>query len=261
MLTNYHTHCVRCAHAEGSVEDYVQEAIRKGFDILGMSDHVPYPHYDYGYRMQMAEIWDYIQEVREAQEKYGSRVRVLLGFESEYMCSQRGYYEELLTDYGAEYLVLGQHFFDFGGKWKSAFAIRDTRDCVTYAESIREALATGYYSLLAHPDVVGVNLLPWDENMEKMTDIILESAVRYNVPLEVNANGVRRGLVPDGQGGHFMYPIDSFWRKAAEAHVPTVVSSDCHAPYLLYDGDVERCRAIAAAWKLNVVDEIELRHP
>ena len=27
MLTNYHTHCDLCKHAEGSVEVYVQQAI------------------------------------------------------------------------------------------------------------------------------------------------------------------------------------------------------------------------------------------
>ena len=99
MLTNYHTHCFRCQHAEGSVEDYVTEAITRQFDKLGMSDHVPYPHYDYGLRMPMSEIWDYIYEVREAQEKYKDRIQVLLGFESEYLCTQRAYYEELLTDW------------------------------------------------------------------------------------------------------------------------------------------------------------------
>ena len=85
MLTNYHTHCDLCKHAEGNVEDYVKQAVKDGFDVLGMSDHVPYPDYDYGYRMEFAEIWDYICDVRDAQKKYGGRLRILLGFESEYM--------------------------------------------------------------------------------------------------------------------------------------------------------------------------------
>ena len=89
MLTNYHTHTFRCQHANGTVEDYVREAIAKGFDILGMSDHVPYPHYEFGYRMPMAEIWDYIYEVEDAQKKYGKQLQILLGFESEYLCAKR----------------------------------------------------------------------------------------------------------------------------------------------------------------------------
>lgn len=257
MLTNYHTHCFRCQHAEGTVEDYVREAIDKGFDILGMSDHVPYPHYDYGLRMQMAEIWDYIYEVEDARKKYGKQLQILLGFESEYLCSQRKYYEELLEDYQVEYLVLGQHFFDYGGKFQSSFFLKETGDCVRYAKSVAEALSTGYYSLLAHPDIVGVNRLRWDRNMDEMTDIIIEAAVQYDIPLEINANGIRRGLYTDNDlGVHYMYPHFKFWEKAAEAKVPTVISSDCHSPRLLYDDDVRRARQFAEEMRLNILEEI-----
>ena len=75
MLTNYHTHCELCRHAEGTVEDYVKQAITEGFDVLGMSDHLPYPDYDFGYRMEFAEIWDYITDVRDAQKKYGDKLK------------------------------------------------------------------------------------------------------------------------------------------------------------------------------------------
>ena len=261
MLTNYHTHCFRCQHAEGSVEDYVTEAITRQFDKLGMSDHVPYPHYDYGLRMPMSEIWDYIYEVREAQEKYKDRIQVLLGFESEYLCTQRAYYEELLTEYGVDYLILGQHFFDYGGQFRSAFAISDTAYCVTYAKSVREGLGTGYYSLLAHPDIVGVNRLPWDRNMEEMTDIIVESAVRYDIPLEINANGIRRGTVTDSLGEHYMYPHYKFWEKAAEAGAKVVVSADCHSPHLLDNDEVHQAKAIAKSWGLRLIDDIDIRNP
>ncbi len=259
MLTNYHTHCFRCQHAQGTVEDYVKQAISQQFDILGMSDHVPYPHHDYGLRMEMAEIWDYIYEVEDAQKRYGSKLKILLGFESEYLCSQRAYYEELLRDYQVEYLIMGQHFFDYGGSFKSSFAIRDTADCVRYAKSVAEGLATGYYSLLAHPDIVGVNRLHWDRNMDEMTDIILEAAVRCDVPLEINANGIRRGLIEDELGLHYLYPHFKFWEKAAAAKIPAVISSDCHAPHLLLDDDVVRTRRFAEELGVNVIDEIAIR--
>ena len=258
MLTNYHTHCERCKHAEGSVEVYVQQAIIDGFDVLGMSDHVPYPDYDYGYRMDFAEIRDYISDVREAREKYGKRIKVLLGFESEYLCEYRRYYEELLNDYGAEYLVLGQHFYDISGYWNSSYNIDNTAECITYARSISEALDTGYFSLLAHPDIVGVNDLEWDSNMDKMADIIIESAVRNGIPMEINANGIRRGFIIDSLGMHYRYPHFKFWEKVAESGAEVIISSDCHSPTLLNDCDVEKCREIARNWNLNVVDHLSL---
>lgn len=259
MLTNYHTHCDLCKHAEGNVEDYVKQAVKDGFDLLGMSDHVPYPDYDYGYRMEFAEIWDYICDVRDAQKKYGGRLRILLGFESEYMREYRGYYEELLDEYGVEYLILGQHFYDIKGYWNSAYNISDTAECVTYARSVSEGLDTGYYSLLAHPDIVGVNRLEWDRNMDEMSDIIINSAVKNGIPLEINANGVRRGTYVDSLGTHFTYPHFRFWEKVAGSGAGVVISADCHNPALLNDGDVEKCRELAKIWGLNVIDEIKVR--
>ncbi len=38
---NYHTHTSRCGHAGGSDEEYVQAAIKAGYQILGFSDHAP----------------------------------------------------------------------------------------------------------------------------------------------------------------------------------------------------------------------------
>ena len=173
------------------------------------------------------------------------------------MRGYRGYYEELLDGYGVEYLVLGQHFYDISGHWQGAYGISDTAECVNYARSLSEGLDTGYYSLLAHPDIVGVNQLPWDKNMDKMTDIIVESAVKNDIPLEINANGVRRGYVEDGLGMHYMYPHFKFWEKVAEAKARVVISADCHNPSLLNDSDVQKCREIAKNWNLNVIDAID----
>ena len=259
MLTNYHTHCQRCKHAEGSVKDYVMQAIRDGFDILGMSDHLPYPNYDYGYRMDFAELWDYIYDVREAQEEFGDKLRLLLGFECEYMREYRRYYEELLTDYGAEYLVLGQHFYDIDGHWQSVHCIDNTTECLAYARSIREGLETGWYSLLAHPDFVGLNCLPWDRNMDEMTDMIIDSAVKNDVPLEINANGVRRGIVRDSEGEHYGYTHFRFWEKVAGSGAKVVISADCHNPALLNDSDVQKCRDIAKNWGLDVIEELKVK--
>ena len=39
MRVNYHTHTVRCGHAKGTEEEYVQAAIAGGVEILGISEH------------------------------------------------------------------------------------------------------------------------------------------------------------------------------------------------------------------------------
>ena len=42
MKTNFHTHTARCCHASGRDEEYVQSAIRGGYQILGFADHSPW---------------------------------------------------------------------------------------------------------------------------------------------------------------------------------------------------------------------------
>ena len=44
MKANYHTHTFRCGHASGKDEDYVKAAVNRKFDVLGFSDHVPWPY-------------------------------------------------------------------------------------------------------------------------------------------------------------------------------------------------------------------------
>ncbi len=256
LLTNYHTHCQRCQHADGSEADYVDEAIRCGFDILGMSDHVPYPRNERELRMTFGEMKNYIWTVQELAELHRDEIKILVGFESEYLPECDKYYESLLVKYGAEYLVLGQHFFNTPDGEKNSFYLQNSEDCVWYAKSVAAAMGRGYYAFVAHPDVVCINCFKWDRNMDEMTDIIINASLQYDIPLEVNANGIRRGLVDDEDGQHFMYPHYKFWEKAAEAQTKTVVSADCHSPKLLYDEDVHKAWRIAHEWGLNIIDVI-----
>ena len=41
MQANYHTHTVRCNHAEGTEREYIEQAIARKVRTLGFSDHSP----------------------------------------------------------------------------------------------------------------------------------------------------------------------------------------------------------------------------
>ena len=53
--TNYHTHTKRCMHAEGTEADYVKAALDAGLDVLGFSDHGPFPDNRFDSRMPYAD--------------------------------------------------------------------------------------------------------------------------------------------------------------------------------------------------------------
>ena len=55
-ISNYHSHVALCGHAEGTVEDYVKEAIKHNFEEIGISDHAPIPVYFVGEKMHY-DLW------------------------------------------------------------------------------------------------------------------------------------------------------------------------------------------------------------
>ena len=42
MQANYHTHTRWCKHGTGEIEDYIEEAIRKGLTEIAITEHVPH---------------------------------------------------------------------------------------------------------------------------------------------------------------------------------------------------------------------------
>lgn len=80
------------------------------------------------------------------------------------------------------------------GKMKNIYEIENTLDFIDYANSIVSAMDSGFFKIVAHPDIFFVNDFLWDENCEKACDIIINGALERDFLLEFNANGLRRGM-------------------------------------------------------------------
>lgn len=236
MPVNYHTHCQMCGHAQGNVLDYVKEAESNGYSVLGMTDHIPYPDYDYGMRMKYTDKDIYFDEIMNARQLYNNKIKVLSGFEAEYIPKYNGYYEELLKDERCDYLILGVHFFEKDdGKLQYTYDITDTGMYVEYAKKAVEAMKTGYFKCLCHPDLIGVGDFNIDENYKRAFDIIIDGASKYNFVLEYNANGLRRGIGKRGTKERFQYPLKEFWDMVEGTDIRVIAGCDCHNPSQIYD--------------------------
>lgn len=254
--SNYHTHTKRCLHAEGADEEYVIEAINKGLHTIGFSDHGPYPDNRFDLRMQYNELDDYYDSINFLKEKYKDKINIKIGLEIEYFKDQTDYYKRLLTKF--DYLVLGQHVCITDKEpFISNFELSSTDYFITYAEAVSEALDTKLFAFLAHPDLIFLNNFSWDKNSEKASNIIIEAAKRNNAILEINANGVRRGLVDFPDGKRYRYPDKRFWDKVRESNVRVLASADAHAPSQIYDDVVIKTINMAKEWELNLIDIID----
>ena len=236
MRTNYHTHTQRCQHAQGTEEDYIKSAIQSNIDVLGFSDHAPFPNQDFGLRMPYEELNCYLQTIDLLKEKYSTDIILLKALEIEYMPKYLSYYEDLLSKKKLDYLLLGEHIYmpDPNHTYNITCAL-DTTYYVTYANAVVDAMKTGLFRIVAHPDIFLMNPYAWDKNCDIAVDLILENAVLTNTILEFNANGFRRGIKSFPDGDRFMYPHTRFWKQVALTNIPVIIGSDCHNPKELWD--------------------------
>lgn len=240
MKSNFHTHVQRCRHAQGSEEDYVREALSKGLSQLGFSDHAPFPGNPFGRKMLFEELGDYLETVEELKKQYREKLTVWKGLEIEYLPEYQNYYEELLTGWGVDYLLLGEHFFvDSEGKRGNTYEISSTREYIFYAKTLAEGMRTGWFKAVAHPDLYMLNHFAWNEDCKRAADMIIDAAIATDTILEYNANGFRWKQEDYPEGTRHPYPYEGFWQMAADAPVRVMVGSDCHAPFYLWDEAVE----------------------
>jgi histidinol-phosphatase (PHP family) len=237
MKANYHTHHELCGHARGKCEDYVQEAIKNGLSELGFSDHAPNSRVeDYGVRMKPQDFTKYLEDIEYVQEKYKNQLTILKGIEVEFFYDHEEYYQFLKEK--TDYMILGQHYISKTKQMDnllSGFACGTDEEIQIYANYVCEGMKTGYFDILAHPDLYMCGYKNWNKKTEEVAHQIIRCAMETKTILEFNANGFRRGKQNTPQGKLQPYPRMEFWNIVKQYDVQTIFGVDCHTPEQLYD--------------------------
>lgn len=229
MKYNYHTHTELCFHARGENEDFVLAAIKMGFQEIGFADHSPWNFEDgfvSGMRMHKDEIEAYCKSIKYLREKYKDKISIKLGFECEYFPKYLPWLKEIIEKYEIDYIILGHHFSkdEPGGIYNGN--IKRKEDVVTYMQDILDALDTGLFSYVAHPDIYLKTYPEFDEVCEEAARKIILKAIETDTPIEYNLLGLSNNILDDREG----YPNTKFWKIAAELGPKVVVGIDAHTP-------------------------------
>ncbi len=257
MKTNYHTHNYRCNHAIGTIEDYVEEAIKEGYDEIGISDHLPHPgkNIDNYNRMTYEDFDTYFKEIDEAKEKYGDKIKIKKAIECEYFEDYHWLYDELKEKHKVDYLILGVHFFPYKGEWLYVGGVKLTPEALeSYIDYVIKSMESGYFQYIAHPDLFGISYRNWDEHSIKASRRILEKAEELKMPIEININGIRRGKVKYNLGERYFYPMENFWDLSKEYNVDRIIGVDAHNPIDLRD--FNKGEEFVKSLNLKVIDKI-----
>lgn len=257
MKTNFHTHHYLCTHANGNVNDYVVEAIRCGFDKIGISDHGPINAEAFP-RMSIDQFYNvYLKELEEAKIKFQDQIQIYKGLEIEYITGDDEYYKKLLEN--LDYLILGAHYYS-GEKVLhsySTYGISTHEQIELYTQYIEEALDTKLFKILAHPDLFINGYLELDSVAEECVLRIAEAAIRNDVILEFNAGGIRGNKRFDSKGQPiFNVPNDKFWKIIEKTNAKVIVGSDCHYPHELDDDSFKLAKELVQKYSLNLIETI-----
>lgn len=250
MNYNYHTHTVRCSHATGNSEDYIKRAIECGVKYMGFSEHIPFMFTDgceSAYRMPVNQVSDYFAELSSLREKYKTQIDIKIGFEMEYYPM---YFNEMLSNarkYGAEYLILGQHFINqdktnHEGTYV-VVANDKSEDLAEYTKCVLEAMKSGVFTYVAHPDVFNFtgNAEIYREEMRKICVLSAE----LGIPLEINFWGIKKNR---------FYPNEIFWEIAGKEQSPVIFGFDAHETHSAFDDkSLEKAKALVNKYNLNYI--------
>ncbi len=262
MKTNFHTHTYRCGHAKGTDEEYVQSAIDARIEILGFSDHSPWPYkteYRPNVRMDITRFDEYVYSMQSIKERYKDRIDIRIGLECEYFEEFMPWLTETLAEKGL-YTIFGNHFPTsapdaeyFGHSTKNAEHLD------YYVETALRGMEYARFLYLAHPDLFMRAYPQFDEACAQASRKICEKAAKIGMPLEINLGGYEMS-----EEKHIdCYPHDAFWRIAADCGCTCIIGYDAHNPAVLARKDIWD-RAMGTVKSLGLkryesIDEIEPR--
>ena len=235
MIENLHTHTVRCGHAKGTEEEFVQAAIAAGYETLGFADHAPHPFptdYRSKVRMTVDMLDDYVQTVRSLARAYKDQISVPVGLEAEYYPRLFSQMRQIAVDAGVEYLILGQHYldneYDLNPLKHTFHESADPSVLDKYCRQVMDGMQTGDFTYICHPDVINFtgDSKIYDRHMRRLC----QEANSCGLPLEINLWGMYHKK---------NYPLPHFWELAAEENCKVLLAADAHWPELVHNPECE----------------------
>lgn len=227
-----HTHSFYCGHAVGTISDYVEKAKENDIKLLGFTEHCPVKDNRWiKSRMDYSQMPYYLEDIDKEIEKNSESITLLKGFECDYLKEYHSYYQELKEQ--VDFLIAGVHSLQLPSH--KDFPLHNyplgKKELSVYCDECISSIESGLFTIFAHPDVFAIQYFKWDEQAKAISKEILDCATYYDIPLEINGNGLIRGkILVDGKWRD-PYPLREFWLLAQDYPTLKIVGNpDAHDP-------------------------------
>jgi len=222
MNFDYHIHTT-LSDGQNTHEEMVLEAIAKGFEEIGFSDHfcIKQPC---KWAVGIDGIAQLEEKVAEIKEKYSHRINILFGIEVDYFNDMEEEIRSTLQKFRFDYIIGSIHFLD-GWNYdmdKSRYA-EFSNDFIYewYFSELQKAAASGLFDYMGHPDLIkkfGI----WPDTSKK--DLFEETAsvfAKSGVAFEINTSGRDRPCAE-------FFPGTELLTAFCNGGVPVTIGSDSH---------------------------------
>jgi histidinol-phosphatase (PHP family) len=228
VIVDYHMHLrapdESIEHTVEAVERFVEQAAERGIDEIGFTEHVYYfeqtrPLWSMPYHLERCvyDIEPYVDAVVEAKLR-GHPVK--LGIEVDYEPGREEETAEALAPYPWDYVLGSIHFLDGLGIDAEPSLVDSVGSELAwrrYYETLGQAVQTGLFDSLAHPDLVKFHGPEIDWNWDEVADSL------DGVAIEVSSAGLHK---PHGK----LYPNPDFLTAARDRGLSITLASDAHIP-------------------------------
>lgn len=227
-LADYHTHTPLCHHAEGWPVEYARVAAEKGLGELGFSDHNPMSEQFDDWRMALADLPRYLEEVEKARVAF-PQLNIRLGLECDFIPGYERWIEKLAGMAEWDYLIGSVHYLP--GGWdvdNPRYVSRHQGGASegiwqTYWGLYEQCVRSGLFDWVAHPDLPKKFGIRPEGDLRRFYEPTIKALADTGMAFEINTAGLRKDC-------RELYPACQFVELAHSAGVPLLISSDAHTP-------------------------------
>jgi len=227
-MIDYHLHTPLCNHAEGELEAYIGQAIKRGLKEICFLDHLTISETGKNLSMPPEQVPFYFQAVRQAGEKYKYQIEVKVGLEVDFNPDHAAQVEDIAGAHEFDVIGSSLHFFDevdvvrHKGSWNRGEG--DTDEIYArYYDRIQEMLAYDYFDVICHFDLIKKSDRRPSTSPEKAVDNILLTMKKKSIAMEINTSGYNHKTKA-------LYPSLEIIDQCVELGIGFTLGSDAHRP-------------------------------
>lgn len=229
-----------------SAENMIIEAERKGFETIGVSNHIVIhpnmtmwlnnePMFFDNFNKAIDIYKKHIEILHKLKNKF--KIDIKIGFEADFFCNSvwRNNFEKMIKNLEIDYLIGSNHFL----KNKDESFICNIYHLqrlnpqpspeildewiINHFDNIVNCIKSGYYTFLAHLDYCSIFNLGTETKFDEYKYKIIDTLKEYKFPFEINTSGYRRINNP--------HPAPWIIQELAKDNtVPVLISDDAHCP-------------------------------